>query len=200
MSGDQSGAGERPVTGDQAESAVNPYQHRELDLVELVDAAGRPAGSATVAQAHSTPGRLHRAFSVMLRDRDGRLLLQQRAAVKTRFPLRWANSCCGHPAPGADLASAAARRLNEELGITGVRLVPVGAFTYQATDPQTGRVEYEYDHVLVGDTHAPVTAAPDPGEVAALRWADPEELRASVRADPDRYAPWLEKVLRVLAE
>ena len=37
---------------------------------------------------------------MFLRDADGRVLLQQRAAVKTRFPLRWANTCCGHPAPG----------------------------------------------------------------------------------------------------
>ncbi len=52
-------------------------------------------------------------------DAAGRVLLQQRAAVKTRFPLRWANSCCGHPAPGEALAVAANRRLREELGIAG---------------------------------------------------------------------------------
>ena len=74
---------------------------REQHLVELVD-DGRARRSArrTVAAAHQPPGRLHRAFSVLLVDPDGRVLLQQRAAVKTRFPLRWANSCCGHPPPG----------------------------------------------------------------------------------------------------
>lgn len=62
--------------------------------VELVDPAGRPVGSATVTRAHAPPGRLHRAFSVLLLAPDRhRLLLQQRAAGKTRFPLRWANAC-----------------------------------------------------------------------------------------------------------
>ena len=134
----------------------------------------------------------------MLRDAHGRLLLQQRAAVKTRFPLRWANSCCGHPAPGADLATAAAVRLREELGIAGVTLVPVGAFTYQATDPRTGRVEYEYDHVLIGETGTGVRPDPDPAEVADMRWQHLDDLVAAVTAEPDNYAPWLSGVVGVL--
>ena len=50
---------------------------------------------------------LHRAFSVLLFDDDGRTLLQQRAAVKSRFPSRWANTCCGHPGPGEPVVEAA---------------------------------------------------------------------------------------------
>ena len=42
-------------------------------------------------------GILHRAFSVMLFDADGRLLLQQRAASKITFPKVWTNTCCSHP-------------------------------------------------------------------------------------------------------
>jgi isopentenyl-diphosphate delta-isomerase len=91
---------------------------RESHVVELVDLSGRAIGAASVADAHRAPGQLHRAFSVFLRDPgNGRVLLQQRASVKTRFPLRWANSCCGHPLPGEDVTVAAQRRLAEELGI-----------------------------------------------------------------------------------
>ncbi|HEY0002315.1 MAG TPA: isopentenyl-diphosphate Delta-isomerase, partial [Actinoplanes sp.] len=104
---------------------------REAHLVELVDAAGCTAGSATVDEAHQAPGLLHRAFSVFLRDPAGRVLLQQRSAIKTRFPLRWANTCCGHPAPGEEVAVAADRRLSEELGISGVVLKEVGVYTYR---------------------------------------------------------------------
>ncbi|MDT5037250.1 MAG: isopentenyl-diphosphate Delta-isomerase, partial [Micromonosporaceae bacterium] len=49
---------------------------REETLVELVDPAGVPIGSATVGRAHAAPGQLHRAFSVLLVDAAGRLLLQ----------------------------------------------------------------------------------------------------------------------------
>ena len=40
---------------------------------------------------------LHRAFSVLLFDPAGKLLLQQRSKSKLTFPLLWANTCCSHP-------------------------------------------------------------------------------------------------------
>src|SRR5918997_6785641 len=103
-----------------------------MALVELVDSNGQPVGSATVDQAHQAPGLMHRAFSVFLRDESGRVLLQQRAAVKTRFPLRWGNTCCGHPGPGEAVTEAAARRLVEEVGVRGVPLTELGVYSYYA--------------------------------------------------------------------
>jgi isopentenyl-diphosphate delta-isomerase len=173
---------------------------RETQLVELVDADGIPVGSMTVVDAHQAPGRLHRAFSVFLRGPDGRVLLQRRAATKSRFPLRWGNTCCGHPRPGEDVAAAAVRRLVDEVGIDGVQLFQVGVYSYYAEDPETGRVEYEYDHVLLGDLPAGRNALPDPAEVAELRWVSVPELRAAVAADPRSYAPWLNGVTERLAE
>ncbi|MGC9669456.1 isopentenyl-diphosphate Delta-isomerase [Planosporangium sp. 12N6] len=169
---------------------------REETLVELVDAAGVAIGSATVAAAHTAPGQLHRAFSVLLVDPAGRLLLQQRAEAKTRFPLRWANACCGHPAPGEDLVTAATRRLGEELGLESIALKPVGVYVYRALDPVTERVEHEYDHVLVGEVRDE-QPRPDPAEVAAVRWACPYDVRRAVTAQPWSYAPWLAGVVAV---
>ena len=95
---------------------------REHLLVALVDEAGLPIGACSVAEAHTAPGRRHRAFSVLLYDQAGRVLLQRRAAVKTRFASRWSNTCCGHPAPGEYTTDAAAGRLTTELGLTRVRI------------------------------------------------------------------------------
>ncbi|MFG1778644.1 isopentenyl-diphosphate Delta-isomerase [Micromonospora sp. NPDC049051] len=164
---------------------------REKHLVELVDDAGRPRGETTVSAAHQAPGQLHRAFSVLLVDPDGRVLLQRRAPVKTRFPLRWANACCGHPAPGESLVEAANRRLREELGAGPVELTEVGVYVYYAEDPATGRIEFEYDHVLRGGFQPGDPLLPDPDEVAELRWVDPVALLADIDTDPRPYAPWL---------
>ena len=174
--------------------------NREAHLVELVDAAGHPTGESTVDDAHQAPGRLHRAFSVLLLDPSGRLLLQRRSAEKTRFPLRWANACCGHPTPGTPVAAAAARRLIEELAVSGVALDELGVYAYAADDPGTGRVEREYDHVLVGHVAEDVAMAPDPAEVDELRWVAPAELAREIAAEPDRFAPWLAGVLALLPE
>jgi isopentenyl-diphosphate Delta-isomerase len=172
---------------------------REKHLVELVDADGVPIGSATVDEAHRAPGRLHRAFSVFLRDPQGRVLLQQRAAAKTRFPLRWANTCCGHPQPGEDVAVAARRRLLEEIGVSEIELTEVGRYSYYAEDPTSGRVEYEFDHVLLGDAPAGHPLLPDPDEVADVRWVGIAELRCAIATDPRSYAPWLAGVTERLA-
>jgi isopentenyl-diphosphate delta-isomerase len=173
---------------------------REAQLVELVDADGAPIGSTTVDEAHRAPGQLHRAFSVFLRDPAGRVLLQQRAGSKTRFPLRWANTCCGHPRPGEDVTVAAARRLVEEIGVGGVALSEVGVYSYYADDPATGRVEYEYDHVLLGDLAATRPLLADAEEVAAVRWLPLRELREELTANPRVYAPWVAGVTERLGE
>jgi isopentenyl-diphosphate Delta-isomerase len=172
---------------------------REHLLVELVDRAGTASGSCSVAEAHTAPGRRHRAFSVLLYDSDGRVLLQQRAADKTRFPFRWSNTCCGHPAPGQDTATAASRRLADEFGIASWHTTlpaEVGAFHYYARDPGTGSVEDEWDHVFVATLigGAPV---PDEAEVLDYRWIFPRLLRAEIATHSGSYTPWLPGVLNL---
>jgi len=169
----------------------------EGTLVELVDAEGNPVGACTVAEAHTPPGRLHRAFSVLLFDEDGLMLMQQRALTKSRFAGRWTNTCCSHPAPGEDVITAARRRLGEELGLPEVgRLREVGRFVYQAADPVGQAVEHEFDHVLVGECSGRPTPAPAAGEVHSLRWMTADEVRKGLAEAPDLHSPWLGDVLR----
>ena len=170
---------------------------RETHLVELVTDEGVAAGSATVTAAHTGAGQLHRAFSVLIVDAAGRFLLQRRAAVKTRFAGRWGNACCGHPAPGEDLCTSARRRLAEELGLRSVPLTPVGVHLYRAGDPSTGRVEHEYDHVLVGRSSADAPMRPDPAEVSEVRWIPVDDLRAEFATASTGYVPWLAGVVEV---
>ncbi|QGQ18292.1 isopentenyl-diphosphate Delta-isomerase [Cellulomonas sp. JZ18] len=167
----------------------------ETDLVELVDEQGTPTGQTQVGAAHRAPGLLHRAFSVVVVDDAGRMLLQQRADAKLRFPGLWTNACCGHPAPGADLAASAARRVREELGVDLVDAHEVGTFRYRALDAGSGHVETEYDHVVVGRLAGGLV--PDPAEVGATRWVTAEEAHALV--DAGVTTPWFVDVLRVVA-
>lgn len=170
---------------------------RESHLVELVTGQGEPDGTTTVAAAHEWPGQLHRAFSVLLVDPRGRILLQKRAAGKTRFAGRWGNACCGHPAPGSDVSAAAQRRLGEELGLPAPALRQLGVHVYRAGDARTGRVEHEYDHVLLGSVAAGAALRADPAEIDDVRWVGLDDLRQELLEDPARYVPWLPGVLAV---
>jgi isopentenyl-diphosphate delta-isomerase len=76
-------------------------------------------------------GLRHKAVSVFVLDGD-RVLIQQRALGKYHTPGLWANTCCTHPVWGEDDAACAARRLHEELGITGLTLQAAGSVEYRA--------------------------------------------------------------------
>lgn len=67
-------------------------------LVRLIDPHGRDAQLIEADAAHQYGGRTHRAFSVVLHDGAGKVLLQRRASCKERWPGYVANTCCGHPA------------------------------------------------------------------------------------------------------
>lgn len=165
--------------------------------VVLVSPDDEAIGTAEKLAAHRAPGQRHRAFSVLLFDDAGRLLLQRRAFGKYHFGGRWSNSCCGHPAPGESTVEAASRRVREELGPSAVAVLPAGRFHYVAADPDTGLVENEVDHVLWARL-APAACGqlcPDPSEVAEVRWVERPALLALMAADPAAFTPWLPPVL-----
>jgi isopentenyl-diphosphate delta-isomerase len=156
--------------------------------VILLDALGRPVGSAPKLSAHQPPGALHSAFSIFIRDSSGRHLLQQRAWGKYHFAGRWANACCGHPAPGEKTLDAALKRLEHEMGII-TDLSPIGAFIYRAVDEASGLLEHERDELYVGLTD--LTPDPDPGEVGDWAWIGSDELQSRITSNPVHFAPWL---------
>lgn len=171
---------------------------RERAEVDLVDEHGDSIGQDSVASAHTAPGTLHRAFSVMLVDDHERVLIQQRALSKVRFPGVWAPSCCGHPLSASNLETQAAQRTQEELGLTATDLRVIGHTTYFITS-HGDQVEHEYNHVLIGRcTGEP---RPDPSEVATTCWIPISQLQAELDSgeQSDRtYGEWLPPVLDVL--
>ena len=172
-----------------------PDDEAVTDLV-LVDAGDREVGRSEKLAAHQAPGALHRAFSVMLLDDENRLVLQRRASSKYHFAGLWANSCCGHPEPGAETESSAAQRTFEELGVRPDGLRPCGAFTYTARDETSGLVENEYDHVFLGRFTGELK--PDPADVEDTRAVALDTLAAEMRETPEAFSPWLPGVVAQL--
>jgi isopentenyl-diphosphate Delta-isomerase len=166
------------------------------DQVVLVDCADRPVGVAEKHAAHVVPGQLHRAFSVFIHDRFGRLLLQQRAMSKYHFGGRWTNACCSHPRPGEDVIDAAHRRLCDEMGLRASALSRVGMFEYRAYDEVSGLVEHELDHVIVG--RCDDVPRPDPSEASDFAWLTVSELDCRLNDAPELFTPWLRPALDVV--
>lgn len=153
----------------------------------LVDSEDNILGYKPKEACHLGDGILHRAFSVFLFDREGRLLLQQRAPGKMLWPGIWANSCCSHPRQGEEDGAAAHRRTREELGVQS-SLSFLYRFEYHARDRDVGS-EHELCSVWIGRLEAEPVVHPE--EIAATKRLAPAELDAELEAHPDKYSPWL---------
>lgn len=134
-------------------------------------------------------GLRHKAVSVFVL-RGSQVLIQRRAAGKYHTPGLWANTCCTHPHWGEGDLDCARRRLEEELGIGGLTLVPVDDAEYRA-DVGGGLVEHEVVRIFRAEAPAGLAPRPAPEEVAEIRWIDRDALAAEVAQAPARFTPWL---------
>ena len=134
-------------------------------------------------------GLRHLAVSVFV-VRDGAILIQQRALGKYHTPGLWANTCCTHPEWGEDPLVCATRRVDEELGITGLNLHHRGQVEYRA-DVGNGLIEHELVEVFLARAAPDMPMAPNPTEVMATRWITPGALAAEIAETPALFTPWL---------
>ena len=140
-------------------------------------------------EAHRT-GVLHRAFSVFIFNRQGQMLLQQRALDKYHSGGLWTNACCSHPRAGEEVSKAASRRLKEELGFN-TTLQPVFDFVYKASF-ENGLTEHEFDHVYFGNYDGKIS--PNPKEVMNVGFENMENIAAQLQTDPKKFTAWFQLV------
>ena len=174
------------------------------EAVILVDENDSAIGSSSKVSAHYQAGLLHRAFSVLMFDREGRLLLQKRADDKVTFPGVWANSCCSHPLSSdteselidaSGVKRAAIRKLHQELGISPDEL-SLDDFHFVTKMMYSARmnadwIEREIDHILV--IQADVDIKINQNEVSEIKWVSKQELHQILAGDIDiggEIAPW----------
>ena len=171
------------------------HPNETIETVVLVDAENNVIGTAAKRDIHHSSTPLHRGFSVFIFDSRGRLLLQQRALSKRTWPGVWSNSCCGHPNLNEPSERAAARRLEYELGLTGIDLSCIlPDFRYRAE--KDGIVENEICPVFIGFTEN--DPRPNPAEVEATRWVDWQEFVTSVQDPATAISPWAVEEVREL--
>jgi isopentenyl-diphosphate Delta-isomerase len=153
----------------------------------LVDEADREVGHMSKAQCHQGGGVLHRAFSLLIFNDAGELLLQQRVASKQLWPRFWSNSCCSHPRRAETMEAAVHRRLYEELGLR-CALHFLFKFKYQAQFDTAG-AEHELCSVFVGRCTERLRI--DPNEILAWRWINPRALQAEMTGSgAGSFTPW----------
>ena len=178
------------------------------ELVLCLDSDDNVIDSSSKFTTHHGEGILHRAFSVLIFDCEGRLLVQQRSSDKITFPAVWANSCCSHPLdidgendnPIEGVKEAARRKLDQELGIPRTitndwKFNHIGRFEYKCRW-DSDWVEHEIDHVLIVEADCEVDF--NRNEIQSVDWLDNDSLIRMMerkgRWKSQLIAPWFEAI------
>ncbi len=165
------------------------------DQLILVDTNDVQIGTMGKLETHEK-GLLHRAFSILVFNPKGELMLQKRAVSKYHSGGLWTNTCCSHPRVGEVLATATHRRLKEEMGFD-CELKELIAFTYHA-NLDHGLKENELLHVYVGEYNSDPIVNPE--EADDWKWTSLIELKRDVDEHPDNYTYWFKIMLKKMEE
>jgi isopentenyl-diphosphate Delta-isomerase len=161
-----------------------------MEKVILVDENDNAIGTMEKLEAHQK-GILHRAFSVLLFNSKGEILLQKRALHKYHSGGLWTNTCCSHPQPDESIEQATRRKLIQEMGID---VNPTFAFKFvYRIELDKGLVENELDHVFIGTFDGQPHINHE--EVEDWKFMNVSTLRADMQNNPDAYTHWFRIIM-----
>lgn len=146
---------------------------------DVVDEEDRVVGQAPRSKVHAER-MLHRAVHIFLFNTRGEFFLHLRSASKDEYPLTYTSSASGHLGVGESYESAAARELQEELGLTGelTRLHKLPA------SPETA-----YEHTVLYRVVTDEVPIPDPVEIAEAKFVVWEAVISELGENPEKFSP-----------
>lgn len=171
------------------------------ELIVYVDENGQPTGrTEEKLVAHHLNTELHLAFSCYIFNKNGEILVTQRALTKKVWPGVWTNSVCGHPGPGEKMITAIKRRAVYELGMSGLSEITVVLPRYRyKTPPFKGIIENEFCPVYTAKSSQQLK--PRISEVENYTWMKWQDFLAKVTLDHNNTWSWWSKdQVRLLAD
>lgn len=159
-------------------------------FVMHIDLDDNPTEMIPKIDAH-LKGIRHKAFSILIFNQSGEMLIQKRAKEKYHSGGLWSNACCSHQIT-EDVLSEAKKRLLEELGIQ-CDLNYLFTFHYSET-VSNEMIENETDEVLIGivdkcDIH------PNPAEAEKVKWMEYTSLVEDIKINTDKYTVWFKIIM-----
>ena len=185
------------ATGGTGATDDVPHKNARQNVV-AVDADDNPQDVVNRLEAHTGDGVRHRAFTCLLFDEEGRILLAQRAPEKRLWDTYWDGTVASHPVEGQSQEEATRERLVDELGVVPDQyddLRVTDRFEYKRYYENEG-LEWEVCAVLKA-TLTDTSLDPDPEEIGGLLWVDYEHLHDHPRYYRQlRLCPWFEIAMR----
>ncbi len=153
----------------------------------LVDENDNKIGYAQKEECHTGDGKHHRAFALLIINKDKNILLQKRK--HKRWDNFWDVSGASdiHHENGKDetYEDAGRRCLRDEWNF----VVPLQKiFGYNYFERYNDMCENEYCALLVGEYNGHVAANPD--HARGFKWISFHELIENIEKHPEHYTPW----------
>lgn len=127
------------------------------ELVDILDAQGRPTGGQCLKSEAHRKGLLHPTVHIWFFTGDAKVLLQQRGRFKDTHPLLWDVSVAGHVGSGESITAAAVREVWEEIGleIEESDLIPIGT-SKKVHRISKDFVDAEFHHLFLCELRVPL--------------------------------------------
>ncbi len=162
----------------------------------LVDEKDNSIGTEEKIKCHLPNGLLHRAFTALIFDKNGRLVLTKRAKEKMLWPNDWDGTVASHPRESETYVSSGERRMPEELGIQ-CKLDYLFKFEYHVLYKDVGS-ENEICGTLIGIADDSSQFRQIEGEIDEIKWISAKDLLSELKTNPKIYCPWMIIALELL--
>lgn len=166
-------------------------QHPPVVVVDEVD---KVVGAAPLKEVWRE-GYYHRIVRIMVEDDRGRVLLQKRSANMDLYPNCWDHSAAGHVDEGETYEQAAARELQEELGIELAASQLAEVAHYQTTGEFKGRILRRFNKLYRVNVPVEQHFRVEKYEVAEVGWFTITEAKKLAAQHPDQATEGLAFVL-----
>ena len=168
------------------------------EYVILVDQNDNPIGKEDKVKCHLPNGKLHRAFTALIFNGEGKLLLTKRSEGKMLWPNEWDGTVASHPRESETYVSSAERRMPEEIGIA-CKMNYVNKFEYHVPYKDVGS-ENEICGTLIGTIDSFDQSSMIKDEISEIKWINPDELKNELEQNRYVYCPWMVIALYFLAD
>jgi isopentenyl-diphosphate Delta-isomerase len=159
------------------------------EYVILVDKNDKPMGREEKVKCHLPNGKLHRAFTALLFDKDGKLLITKRSPSKMLWPGDWDGTVASHPRETETYVSSAERRMPEEIGIS-CDFDYLFKFEYHVPYRDVGS-ENEICGTVLGIVDNSMKFDLVEDEISEIKYISANELKTDLTNIPQNYCPWM---------
>ena len=159
------------------------------EYVVLVDEKDNKIGLEEKIKCHLPNGKLHRAFTALLFDANGKLVVTKRSSSKMLWPGDWDGTFASHPRETETYVTSAERRMPEELGIP-CKMDYLMKFEYHIPYKDIGS-ENEICGTLIGLVDNLSNLKIIENEISEIKYISANELKQDLKENPEIYCPWM---------